>query len=322
MYRKPNLGLVLRQVNRVLVPGASAPAGINTIKSLKMANFRGKILATDSDPLSAGFYMVHDFCVMPLVKDEDEFIDELFQNVREYGVDLLMPSSGYDIHLYSKYKSELKDMGAVAVVSEPKNLEICIDKLRTYDFLKTDFQLPFTTTDPKEIGRFPVIAKPRFGKGSRNVIKIENEQELRFVASQFKDMIFQEFLPGTEYTVDVLSDLEGNAIFAVPRIRLQTKEGISTKGKVIHHPFLEQECMKIAEAVGIKGPCCIQMKESAEGKLKLVEINPRMGGGTIFSALAGANIPAIIVAMVEGEKISAPKISEITVLRYFEEIVV
>lgn len=322
MYSKLNLRLVLRRVNRVLVPGASAPAGINTIKSLKMANCGGKILATDSDPLSAGFYMAHDFCVMPLVKDEDEFIDKLFQNVKEYGVNLLMPSSGYDIYLYSKYKAELKDMGAVAVVSNPKNLEICTDKLRTYDFLKADFQLPFTTTDPKETGRFPVIAKPRFGKGSRNVIKIENEQELHFVASQFRDMIFQEFLPGTEYTVDVLSDLEGKAIFAVPRIRLQTKEGISTKGKVVHHPFLERECMKIAEAVGIKGPCCIQMKESAEGELKLVEINPRMGGGTIFSALAGANIPAMIVAMVEGEKISPPNISEITVLRYFEEIVV
>jgi carbamoyl-phosphate synthase large subunit len=46
-----------------------------------------------------------------------------------------------------------------------------------------------------------------------------------------------------------------------------------------------------------------------------------MGGGTIFSALAGANIPAMIVAMVEGKKVTPPKISEITVLRYFEEIV-
>jgi carbamoyl-phosphate synthase large subunit len=266
--------------------------------------------------------MAHDFCVMPLVKNEDEFIDRLFQNVREYGVDLLMPSSGYDIHMYSKYKSELKDMGAVAVVSDPRSLEICTDKLKTYDFLKIDFRLPFTTTDPKEAGKFPIIAKPRFGKGSRGVIKIGNEAELRYVASQFKDMIFQEFLPGTEYTVDVLSDLEGNAIFAVPRIRLQTKEGISTKGKVVRYPFLEQECMEIGRAVGIKGPCCIQMKESAEGELKLVEINPRMGGGTIFSALAGGNIPAIIVSMVEGEKISPPTISEITVLRYFEEIVV
>lgn len=310
------------RVNRVLVPGASAPAGINTIKSLKMAGFGGRILATDSDPLSAGFHMAHEFCVMPLVKDEDAFVDRLFQIVKQYGVDLLMPSSGHDIYVYSKYRAELEGMGAVAVVSDPDRLEICRDKLRTYDFLKEGFRLPFTTIDPKETGKFPVIAKPRFGKGSRDVIKVGNESELQHVASQFKDMIFQEFLPGTEYTVDVLSDLDGNAILAVPRIRLQTKEGISTKGKVVRYPLLEQECMKMAEAVGIRGPCCIQMKESAEGELKLVEINPRMGGGTIFAALAGANLPAMIIAMVEGKKISPPDISEITVVRYFEEVVV
>lgn len=304
------------------MPGASAPAGINTIKSLKMAKFGGKILATDSDPLSAGFHKADDFCVMPLAKDEHAFVEKLFQNVKQYAVDLLMPSSGHDIYLYSKYKAELEALGATPVVSDPENMEICRDKLKTYNFLRTDFQVPFTSSDSKEVDKFPIIAKPRFGKGSRDVIKIENENELRCVVSQFRDMIFQEFLPGTEYTIDVLSDLDKNAILAVPRVRLQTKEGISTKGKVVHHEFLERECMKIAEAIGIRGPCCIQMKESVDGKLKLVEVNPRMGGGTIFSALAGANLPAMIVEMVEGKPISVPSVSEITVLRYFEEIVV
>ena len=48
--------------------------------------------------------------------------------------------------------------------------------------------------------------------------------------------------------------------------------------------------MKIAEHVGIRGPCCIQMKESSDGVIKLIEINPRFGwrnniynlGGRIF----------------------------------------
>lgn len=312
----------LKQVNSVLVPGASAPAGINTIKSLKMARFGGKILATDSDPLSAGFHMAHNYCVMPLAANEDTFIDKLFQNVKMYGVDLLMPSSGHDIYLYSKYRRELEEQGAIAVVSDLENLEICRDKLKTYDFLKNNFDLPLTTTQPRDFNEFPIIAKPRFGKGSRDVIKIENMADLQCINAKFKDMIFQEFLPGIEYTVDVLSDLDGNTILAVPRVRLQTKEGISTKGKIVRHPFLEQECMKLAKAVGIRGPCCIQMKESVDGQLKLVEINPRMGGGTIFTALAGANLPAMIVDMVQGNEIVMPHISEITVLRYFEEIVV
>jgi len=63
------------------------------------------------------------------------------------------------------------------------------------------------------------------------------------------------------------------------------------------------------------------MKESAEGRLKLIEINPRMGGGTIFTSLAGANFPAMLLDLIEGRQVSVPVISEITVIRYFEEFV-
>jgi carbamoyl-phosphate synthase large subunit len=64
------------------------------------------------------------------------------------------------------------------------------------------------------------------------------------------------------------------------------------------------------------------MKESSEEQLQLIEINSRLGGGTIFSTLAGANFPAMIMNMLHGNKIEPPKISEITVIRYYEEIVI
>ena len=63
------------------------------------------------------------------------------------------------------------------------------------------------------------------------------------------------------------------------------------------------------------------MKESAEGILKMIEINPRFGGGTIFTTLAGANFPAMIIDMLNGKDIVKPTVSEITLIRYFEEIV-
>lgn len=135
-------------------------------------------------------------------------------------------------------------------------------------------------------------------------------------------MIYQEYLPGREYTVDVLCNLDKKPLVAVPRVRLETKAGISTKGEVIHDPQIEQTCMSIAKYVGIRGPCCIQMKGSKDGALKFVEINPRMGGGTIFAALAGANFPALILDMVKEKEIVKPSFSEITILRYFEEIVI
>lgn len=304
----------------ILVPGSAGPAGINTIKSLRMAGFNGKIVATDSSSLSAGFFMADVNEVIPEA-DDYKFVEKLFNIVRSHKVAVIMPSSGFDIYPYSENQKELAEMGAIAIVSDREKLEICRDKMLTFQILSQKFTLPFTTADSNKIGSFPVLAKPRFGKGSKGIVKIDDESDLRYILSKRDDLVFQEYLPGTEYTIDVLSDLEGKPLMAVPRIRMQTKAGISTKGRILRDFTLEAECMQIAKHIGIKGPCCMQMKESNDGELKLIEVNPRMGGGTIFTTLAGANFPALLLDLIEGREISIPSISEITVVRYFEEFV-
>jgi carbamoyl-phosphate synthase large subunit len=310
-----------RKVSTILVPGAAAPAGINAIKSLRMGGFQGKIVATDSSYLSPGFFMCEVNEVIPEA-DNHSFIDRLNEIVEKYGVNLLLPTSGFDIYPYSEFRDQLIKRGAFPVVSDMDSLVTCKDKMLTYERLKSKFDLPFTTTDPTEISSFPVMAKPRYGKGSRDIMRLDNTDDIGYVTSKMKDLIFQEFLPGTEYTIDVLSDLDKKAILAVPRIRIQTKAGISTKGRILKNRRIEEECKQIADFIGIRGPCCIQMKEDANGIIKLVEINPRMGGGTIFTALAGANFPMMLIDMVEHKQVKVPEVNEITVIRYYEEIVI
>lgn len=315
-------------IKSVVVPGAAAPAGINTIKSLNLANYKGRIIATDSSKLAAGFFMTASHEVMPEVSNEKEYKKRLFEVVKKYGVQVLMPSSGFDIYEYSKYRQELQeDYGAVAVVSDPKSLEICRDKALTFETLDGKFDTPFTTRDPNKVKDFPVIAKPRLGKGSEDIFKLDNEKDLAYVTSKFEagTMIFQEYLAGQEYTIDVLCDLDKKPLLAVPRVRVQTRGGISTIGTIKRDKKIESECLRIAKHIGIRGPCCMQMKEVSkeDPTPKLIEINPRMGGGTIFTTLAGANFPAMILELVAGaKKLEMPRISEITVARYFEEIVI
>ena len=306
----------------VIVPGAAGPAGINTIKSLKMTGFEGKIIATDSCELSAGFFMASAYMVMPKVIDEENYMMKLDEVIRNHNVQVLMPSSGYDIYPYSKYRRQIEELGANPIVSDLESIETCHDKMMTFQKLNGKFDLPFTTTNPDKISEFPVIAKARREKGEYDMTLLENEDDLKYLGSKFSNVIFQEYLPGTEYTVDVLCNLDKEPLVAVPRVRLETKAGISTKGEVKHNPQVEQTCMNIAKSVGIRGPCCIQMKGSKDGALKFVEINPRMGGGTIFAALAGANFPALILDMVNEKEIVKPSFSEITIIRYFEEIVI
>ena len=306
----------------VLVPGAGGPAGINTIKSLRLSLFKGNIVSTDSNSLSAGFFLSDFYYVIPPY-DDKFFVEKLLKIIKEQNIKVLMPSSGFDIYGYSLNYDLIVEYGAIPIVSRRKVLEICRDKLLSYKFLSNKFPFAFTCEYHEKIDTFPLIAKPRFGKGSNNIIKIENKLDLKYVLGKFKNMIFQEYLPGTEYTVDVLSDLTEKPIMAIPRIRIDTKAGISVKGKIKRDLMIENLCKKTAETLGIKGPCCIQLKESENGELKIIEINPRFGGGTIFTTLAGANFPAMLLEMVSNNNnLIIPEVSEITVLRYFEEIVI
>lgn len=62
------------------------------------------------------------------------------------------------------------------------------------------------------------------------------------------------------------------------------------------------------------------MKETEDGEAQLIEVNARLGSGKIFTTLAGANLRAFILNLIEGKEITLQKISEVTVTLYVEEI--
>lgn len=304
----------------VLIPGAGGPAAVSTIKSLRMAGFTGRIVSTDANPLSAGFYLSDSFRVMPKASDP-AFYPAMTRLLREERVDIIFPTSGFDIYEYGRHRAELEHDGVVVAMSDLDVMTICADKWQFY--LKTHgvFPLPETSRELTRWRVFPCFVKPMLGKGSRHAYRCDRDGELRFYTSQIQDLIVQEYLPGEEYTVDVLSDLEGTPLLAVPRIRLETKEGISTKGKVLKDGAIEGLCLEMARHLGLKGPTCMQLKRDRAGALKFLEVNPRIGGGMMFTTLAGVNIPTLLLDLIMGADITLPERREVTVLRYYEEIV-
>jgi carbamoyl-phosphate synthase large subunit len=137
-----------------------------------------------------------------------------------------------------------------------------------------------------------------------------------------QEMLVQEYLSGQEFTVDVFSDLTGTALQAVVRERIETKGGISFKGRTRRDPDLEAQCLSLAEELNLIGPSCMQLKIADDNTPKFLEVNPRLGGGTIISTYAGVNLPALALELVQDETVSIPEPREITVSRYWEETIV
>jgi len=303
----------------VLVPGAGGPAAVGTIKSLRMAGFEGRIISTDANPLSAGFYLSDGFRVVPKASDP-EFHAAAVRLIRDERINVILPTSGFDIYEYSRHKRELEALGVVVAMSDFDTMMTCANKWEFYLKTQGQFPLPETSTHPEGWETFPCFVKPVLGKGSRNSYRCDGRDELEFYRSRVEAMVVQEYLPGEEYTVDLLSDLSGMPLLAVPRIRLETKDGISTKGKVLHDDEMERLCLEMARYLNLKGPTCMQLKRDRTGCLKFLEVNPRIGGGSIFTTLAGVNIPKLLLDLIRGIEIAAPRQKEVVVVRYYEEI--
>ena len=192
----------------ILVPGAGGFAAINVIKSLRKTNFNGKIITTDSNSLSAGFYLSDSYYVLPRI-DDVNFMDKAYEVIFKEKINLIIPTSGFDIIPYSKNKKELEKKGVSCFFSDYETIELCNNKYKFYEKIKGNFPIPYFTLSFDEVNKFPVFVKPIKGKGSRNVYLCNSKDELDYVLNKHSDMLLCEYLPGREYTIDVLSDMNG-----------------------------------------------------------------------------------------------------------------
>ena len=61
---------------------------------------------------------------------------------------------------------------------------------------------------------------------------------------------------------------------------------------------------------------------NGKGNPKFIEVNPRLGGGTYFATLVGVNILELMLKIKNNQEYKVPNFKEITVLRYYNEIVI
>ena len=103
-----------------------------------------------------------------------------------------------------------------------------------------------------------------------------------------KNNIIQEFITGDEYTVDIISDNNGNIISIIPKKRLLIKNGQAFKSIIINNDdvisFIRDVCLKLNNKSSIN----IQViQEKDTGKIYLIEINPRFGTTMEWDTAAG-----------------------------------
>ena len=348
------MGVQMMRDITVMVTASGAPGAPGIIKSLRLNGERKiRIVTTDMNPESYGLFVAEKGYVVP-PGASTEYIPRMLEIAEKEEVDVLLPLSTYELMPLSKNKAKFERIGTKVMVSDPKPLEIAINKGKLYEFLRRE-EIP--TPDAimvNSLAEFeravfklgypdvPVCVKPQISKGGRGfrilkkdidkvdllinykpdntITTLEDIISILEIANPFPKLVVMEYLPGKEYSVDLLVK-EGEPLITIPRSRDLTKLGISFIGTVEDNKEIREMANKIVRAIGLDYNINLQLKYSSEGIPKIIEVNPRVSGTIVLCTGAGVNMPYLGVKMALGEEIPQIKPKYGTkMIRYWEEV--
>jgi len=293
---------MLQKTIKILIIPAGSRIALGIIKFLRREKTI-QIISADCDKLAPGLYLSDKSYLISPFSSQRYFFRDLKKIIQKEKIDIVIPALDPLLIKFTENRDFFDKLGTKILISPPETVFLTRDKWQTYKLLKDIISLPKSFVDKKKIDiSYPLFIKPRSGSGSINTFKVNSKDELDFYWKKIKNPIIQEYLEGNEYTVDCLADMMGKLLFCIPRIRLETKAGVSIKGKVIKNKKIEKIAEKISQKIKFTGPFLFQLKEK-NGILKLTEINPRFGGGIPLSASAGPNVYLLSIKLFLGEKI-------------------
>ena len=316
---------------RILRTACGCLASIGLIRELMDRGV--EVICTDANPLSVGLYYCKKGYIVPK-GDDPSFIPKILEISKREDVNAIISGPEEEVLQIAKNRDVFIKEGIIPFVPEYESALTCSDKFKTYNFfIENNIPTPktiFLTKDKNNLKleelEFPVILKPRFGRGSKGVYIANDNEELEFIISKYckgSDYLIQEFVEGIECTIDVFSDLRGNPLSVVPRKRLAVESGIVTKSQTFYNEEIVNYGYKIAKKLKLIGPSNIQcIIDEKEAIPKFIEVNPRFGGGSILSIKADPTIVDNLIRIVKGEKpVSSKGFREgLIMLRYYSEV--
>jgi carbamoyl-phosphate synthase large subunit len=310
-------------MTRVMITGTGGPAGVAILRSLQK---RGdvQIVSADMDPYASGLYLVpaDSRRLVPAGKAEG-FVDTVLGICRDLAIDVLFPTVDVELPLIAQRRNEFADIGVVVASPSLDTLEVCLDKYLLAQRCRPTVPVPRTELlgpDAAVDRQYPVIVKPRRGAGSRGIKLIETPEQLHALGTDDTQLV-QDYLPGDEFSVDVICGLDGAVIAAVPRSRDRVDSGVAVAGRTLHDPELEGAARKVAAAIGLTTVANVQLRRDPDGRAALLEVNPRFPGSMPLTVAAGVDMPSLTLDLMVGSPVPATvDFRDLAVVRYLEDV--
>jgi carbamoyl-phosphate synthase large subunit len=282
------------------------------------------VLAADPNPLAPAQYAAHHRCAVPRI-DDPAYVPALQALCDQHNVGAVVPLTDLDIEVLAHARSagELP-----AFVPDPEIARGTFDKYEAHLLLqRLGLPSPPTVLPGVSVPSYPVMIKPRQGSGARSIHRADDRRAAEFFVDYVPEpTMIQRLMDGPEFSIDCLSDLQGRCLNAIPRTMIESRGGESIKGTVIADQELVALGQRVVQALGVRGPCTVQVFRDREIGLGITDVNTRFGGAfpaPMYAALPGRTYPELIVRMARGESVE-PHVGEfragVSFTRYFWQL--
>ena len=281
--------------------------------------------------------------------DDPSYADAILDICRKEHVDVVIPIMSVELVTLAQNAEKFAEAGVALSVSDLEPLKIANDKLALLKFMQEngiptarfcEVNCVEDVDKALETVGVPVVFKTTEGSGSRGM-RIIDPSKSRFdilfhekptsayvTLQDFKEtlqegdmpqMLAMEYLPGHEYTVDMLCD-KGKVLYSLCRRGLNVQTSIILDGIVEDKPEITNLCNQVAEKLKLTGNIGFDVKERADGTPVIMECNPRATAGVSEFAASGVNLLYLNIKRCLGEEIPelTPKYGVIMKRRYME----
>ena len=252
-------------------------------------------------------------------------------------VDVLLPLSTEDQEFFAAHRKPFLDSGIRVAVSDLASLEVANDKLALLDACRAagipcPRYHPVASLEDLERGAesvgfpdAPFVLKLNRGTGMSGVkvvhaaidplVRLLDRSNLSVqydavaaalasVSDPLPPMHVVEYLPGQEYSVDVLCR-DGHVISSVVRARMASLFGLATHGVVRYEATADSIARAVVKALRLSFVANVQLRDDRDGVPRLMEVNPRIPGTIGLTVAAGVNMPYFMVKLALGESLGS-----------------
>lgn len=258
--------------------------------------------------------------VAPPLSQVDAFVERLLATIDTERIDLVLPCGNRELQLLAAIAPDIQSHGARAAVSSPDLLGTMLDKLKMHACLHG---AGLATQEPIELQArvtSAVFGKPRFGWGSRNLIKLaagEILNEVKLAALRESHCWVPWIEEFREFSADVAIDFAARVSPITLRERLRTTGGFAT----ISESTDEAEVLTLIGAVtkwlaehGGCGLFNIQVILPAGGNAFISDVNPRHGTSSIHAVGEGNHL----IAFLAGSSNPSPPLAKVRSIRLLQ----